>query len=323
MLSKLSVFVAALLLLSPVSAQSQEKTKLTIGSSLVAEAPQYVVALDKGLFAKNGIDVKTVSFTSGREGFEALIGGQLDVVLMAEFPAVVGVMRHQKFSVVSILSRYNGSRIIAKGSGELASIKDLAGKRIGVTVGTNTHYMLDRELAKAGISAEIVNVGPSDLVPALVRGDIDAAAPFPNYYGGAKRTLGDQYQELRIPSYGTNFVLAAKQEVIDDNPKAIQQVLAAMLEAEKIVNDDPSEAQQIVAKMVGGVQSIEAIRAGWPEYEYRLTLDDKFVDLLLDEGKWIAGLGLIKGVEPSEELFRSAVAKGPLASVAPDRVTLH
>jgi NitT/TauT family transport system substrate-binding protein len=144
-------------LLTATFACAQEK--VTVGGGPVAEVPQFIVASDRKLWDSRGLNVVVTPFATGRESFEALIGGQLDLAIMAEFPAVVGAMRDQKFAVVGVLSRYVSNRIIAK-SDKPMSIADLAGKPVGVTIGTNTHFMLDEAVRKAGIKIETVNVGP-------------------------------------------------------------------------------------------------------------------------------------------------------------------
>ncbi|EWY41788.1 ABC transporter substrate-binding protein [Skermanella stibiiresistens SB22] len=315
-------FLAAAILIAPTLAHAAEPRQLVIGGGPIAEVPQFTVALDRQLFQEQGLTVQVLPFASGREGFEALIGGQLDLVIMAEFPAVVGAMRKQDFGIVARISRYDANRVITKGATKPESIKDLAGRKIGVTVGTNAHFMLTQEMKKAGVTAEIVNVGPPDLIPALVRGDIDAAAPFPSFYAGAKRTLGDQYQEIMATSYGTNFVLAATRKLIDGDPAAIGKVLTALLKAEASIEADPAAAKETVARVAGRVLSPAAIAASWPEYQYRVSLNDELLDLLVQEGEWIAERRMIKNVEPTRELFRGALATGPLAAVAPDRVSL-
>ncbi|MDT8264933.1 ABC transporter substrate-binding protein, partial [Roseomonas sp. DSM 102946] len=139
-------------------------------------------------FGAAGLAPAVTNFPTGREAFEALIGGQVDLAMMAELPVVVGALRAQKFGVVGTLSRYRGMRIVTKKQGGTAPmLATLAGRKFGVTLGTNTHFMLMSELATAGIQAEIVNIGPADLIAALARGDVDAAAPFPNAYAGTRR----------------------------------------------------------------------------------------------------------------------------------------
>ncbi|MBM3607669.1 MAG: ABC transporter substrate-binding protein, partial [Alphaproteobacteria bacterium] len=134
------------------------------------QTPQVDVAMAKGYFKEAGLEIQMVAFPTGREGFEALIGGQVDVTFMAEFPAAVGLLRGQKFGIIADLARFRGSRIIASAKRtQLKSAADLKGLRLGTTLGTNADFFLSEVLSAAGVTAEVVNANPGDLVPALAR----------------------------------------------------------------------------------------------------------------------------------------------------------
>lgn len=204
-----------------VSTATADTTKVVIGGGPYLDIPQLSVAMDKNLWAEHELEAEVIPFRSGRAAFEALLGGGLDLAFMAEFPAVIGAMREQNFKVIAEMSQYKATRIIHGGDPEIDTVAELAGKPVGLTAGTNVHYMLEIELAAAGVEIEIVSVGPPDIVPALVRGDIFAGAMFPSFYAGAKKALGDKYQEIPVDSYGAHFILVATQKLIDENPDAV------------------------------------------------------------------------------------------------------
>tara|TARA_R110000737_G_scaffold187040_2_gene209757 strand:+ start:1812 stop:2072 length:261 start_codon:yes stop_codon:yes gene_type:complete len=68
----------------PVLAQAETLTGASIPNPLT---PQVDIARAKGYFGVAGVEVDLVSFPSAREGVEALLGEQVDVACMAEFPA--------------------------------------------------------------------------------------------------------------------------------------------------------------------------------------------------------------------------------------------
>ncbi len=321
MLKKISIIMIgmALYLLSS-NALAQKKRALKIGWGPFPDVPQISQAVDKNLWKDEGLDVKIVPFFSGRASFEALLGGQLDFAIIAEFPAVIGAMQKQKFGILSRMSQYQATRIISKKG--IHSVKDLAGRKVGTTVGTNVHFLLDVELQKAGVKAEVVSSAPPDLLPALVRGDIDAAVMFPSFYAGAKKALGDQYQEVMTPSYSTQFLLVGTEEMIDQSPETARSVLAALLMGEKLVIDDPAESQKTVSRVVGKAIGLAGIVTGWSEHEYKMGLDGALLELMLKEGQWIRATGKIKNVEPTKELFRPYFREEILKSLASDRVNL-
>ena len=167
--------LAAIASLIPLPLMAQD---IVFGWIANPSTPQVDVAMAEGYFEDAGLNVQIVPFVSGRETFEALIGGQIDVAFMAEFPAATGILTDQPFAIIAELSRYQGMRIIGKGE-PLSSIEDLAGKRIGTSIGTNADYYLSEVLAAGDVQTEIVNAASSDLVAALSRGDVDMIVPFP------------------------------------------------------------------------------------------------------------------------------------------------
>lgn len=316
-----SVITAAALSVIAAGAWSQD-ARITFGGGAYLDIPQLSVAMDHQLFAKHGLDVNVIPFQSGRDAFEALLGGQLDLAVMAEFPAVVGAMREQKFKVVAELSQYRATRIIHAGDAAIDAVADLDGKPIGVTAGTNVHFWLENELKAAGIEAEIVSVGPPDIVPALARGDIFAGAMFPSFYAGAKSILGERYQEIPISSYNTHFILVATQDIIDGNPDAVTATLSALLEAENVVVSDPTESHAAVSRVLGGMLRPDDVAAAAASYEFNVNLDRTLVDLMVDQGVWINARGSIRGDVPTDESISAYVDASFLSAIDASRVSL-
>lgn len=323
-MTRLRLSLAALLLgaVSSLPAQAQQLRNVSIGWGAYADVPQIAQAADKNLWKDEGIAAKIIPFASGRESLEALLGGQLDFAIVTEFPVTTGAMRNAKFGALAVLSRFRGGRIIGTSDIGMNSLQDLAGKKIGTIVGGNWHFGLDDALQKAGVKPEYVNIAQSDTIAALVRGDIQASGMFPTGYGAAKRALGAKYKEIRLTDYAPLFVLIATLDIIEKQPDVARKVLATLIKGEALVAKDAKESQETVARYVGKAMTIEAIREGWPEYEFNIKLDRATVDLLVREGRWIRDRGLIKNVEPTDALFRSFLRDGPLRAVAPDRVRL-
>ncbi|CAN0606392.1 unnamed protein product, partial [Ectocarpus sp. 12 AP-2014] len=167
-----SLFGAASALV--LSAGLAAADKITIGTAPNLQTLPIVVAMSEGYFAEEGIELETVKFTSGRRALEALIGGQLDVAFMAEYPVSIASLREQPFGTFTTLSRYTANRMISKDSIGFEDPSSLEGKKIGTTKGSNTEFFTEALLEQFGVKAEVINVSPPDIVPALARGDIDA-----------------------------------------------------------------------------------------------------------------------------------------------------
>ena len=306
-----------------VSTAPADTTKVVIGGGPYLDIPQLSVAMDKNLWAEYDLEAKVIPFRSGRAAFEALLGGGLDLAFMAEFPAVIGAMRDQDFKVIAEMSQYKATRIIHGGDPEIDTVAELAGKPVGLTAGTNVHYMFEIELAAAGVEVEIVSVGPPDIVPALVRGDIFAGAMFPSFYAGAKKALGDKYQEIPIDSYGTHFILVATQKLIDENPDSVTNALKALYAGEQVVKSDPAASHQSVSNVLGGTLKPEDVASASENYAFNMQINQEMLELMVDEGEWINARGSIKGDPPTIDSIRPYIDGSFLASIDESRVSLN
>lgn len=322
MLKKLKIlrFVFAALLLS-ASGNAIAK-EIVLGSAPNLQTVPILVAIDKGYFKEQNITLKLVKFVSGRRALEALIGGQLDIAFMAEYPVAIAALRSQKFATISTLSRYLANRLISKGSIGFKTLKDLNGKKIGTTKGSNTEFFTERLIKKSGIKVEVLNVSPPDIVPALARGDIDAGVMFPDFYPAAKKALGDDYREFKSDAYVAQFVLSASPEMLKERPQEVAGFLKALIKAEKFIKSDPTEAQMIYSKATSGRVTPQMAKARWSEADYAIGLNKGLVDLLVAEAKWVVSKGKITG-EATAETMKKFLDTGPLMSIDPSRVTIN
>lgn len=295
---------------------------IRLGSAPNLQTVPIVVAEANGYFAEEGIELELTKFTSGRRALEALIGGQLDVAFMAEYPVSIASMREQPFGTFTTLSRYVANRLISKGSIGFEDISSLEGKKIGTTKGSNTEFFTERLLETNGVSAEVINVSPPDIVPALARGDIDAGVMFPDFYASAAKVLGDDYREFRSDAYVAWFVLSATPDMLENRPAELEGFLRALIKAEEYIKAEPEGAQMALAEAMEGVMSLELIKSRWAEAEYEIGLANGLLDVLEVEANWVVSKGMVD-VEPSRELIKKYLATGPLSAVDASRITLE
>ncbi|MCR9087698.1 MAG: ABC transporter substrate-binding protein [Rhodobacteraceae bacterium] len=307
-------------ILVPSAALAEE---LTFAWTPNPQTPQVDVAIEKGYFEEAGLDINYVAFRTGREGFEAMLGGQVDVTFMAEFPAAVGALTGQDFGIIGDLARFTGSRVIVNTSGGEVSIPtDLAGKKIGTTLGTNVNFYLDQILTDAGIEAELVSAAPPDLVPAVARGDVDAIVPFPSFYSAARTTLGENYGELRVPGYQVHYILSASPEMINDRPDVLEAFMGALAKADADVQADPAAAMAAVSASMTGAMSPEELAVMWQDVDIGLNLKTGLAELLVAEADWILAQGVVKGEALTLEDMLGNFAPDALMAVMPDAVSL-
>ena len=181
MLEKLAGTLLALLLISaPASAQ----TKVTIavgGGACLCYLPT-VLANQLGEYEKAGLKVDLVDLKGGSDALKAVLGGSADVVSGYFDHCVNLAARKQELQSFVVYDRYPGEVLVVSPAhtAEIKSIKDVAGKKVGVSApGSSTDFFLKFLLKKNGIdpaSVAVIGVGlGATAVAAMEQGQIDAA----------------------------------------------------------------------------------------------------------------------------------------------------
>ena len=173
----------ALALGAPAHAQALEKPKITFGvggKSLFYYLP-LTIALQKGYFKSEGLDVEVQDFPGGARALQALLGGSVDVVSGAFEHTITQQAKGQNIEALVLQGKYAGI-VLAMSKAKAATYKspaDLKGMKIGVTApGSSTNMFVNVLLAKAKLppdSVAIIGVGATaGAVAIMKRGEIDA-----------------------------------------------------------------------------------------------------------------------------------------------------
>jgi NitT/TauT family transport system substrate-binding protein len=173
-----------LLALAMTSGLAAAQSKITIavgGGSCLCYLPT-VLARQLGEFEKAGLAVELVDLKGGSDALKAVIGGSADVVSGYFDHCVNLAAKKQELVSFVVYDRYPGLVLVVspKHTSEIKSIKDLAGKKVGVSApGSSTDFYLKYLLKKNGLdptSAAVIGVGlGATAVAAMEQGQIDAA----------------------------------------------------------------------------------------------------------------------------------------------------
>jgi NitT/TauT family transport system substrate-binding protein len=182
-IGKLAGTLLALMLTAPL-AQADSKTKVSIavgGGSCLCYLPT-VLAKQLGEFDKAGIDAQLIDLKGGSDALKAVLGGSADVVSGYFDHCVNLAAKKQELVSFVVYDRYPGLVLVVSPSHakDISSIKDLAGKKVGVSApGSSTDFFLKYLLKKNGLDptrAAVIGVGlGATAVAAMEQGQIDAA----------------------------------------------------------------------------------------------------------------------------------------------------
>src|SRR4030088_3257195 len=178
---RLAATLLALVLMADLAA-AQSKITIAVGGGACLCYLPTVLAKQLGEFDKAGLAVELVDLKGGSDALRAVLGGSADVVSGYFDHCVNLAAKKQELQSFVVYDRYPGLVLVVSPShtGEIKSIKDLAGKKIGVSApGSSTDFFLKYLLKKNGVdpdSAAVIGVGlGATAVAAMEQGQIDAA----------------------------------------------------------------------------------------------------------------------------------------------------
>jgi NitT/TauT family transport system substrate-binding protein len=172
---KCTLAAAAMLLAG--AAQAQDVIRLGNLKFAHYGAVSYI----KEIAPKCGIKVDEKVFPKGLDVMQAIIAGELDVGTTASEAAISGRASGAPIYVVAGFAK-GGARLVSRADLAIKSVKDLKGKKVGVTRGGIQEVLLMAQLQAAGLSADsaagkdvqLVYLAFADLNQALLGKNIDA-----------------------------------------------------------------------------------------------------------------------------------------------------
>jgi NitT/TauT family transport system substrate-binding protein len=133
-LSRLAATLLALVLTSDLAAAQSKVTIAVGGAGCLCYLPT-VLALQLGEFKRAGLAVDLVDLKGGSDALRAVLGGSADVVSGYFDHCINLAAKKQELVAFVVYDRYPGEVLVVSPAhtGEIKSIKDLAGKKVGVT----------------------------------------------------------------------------------------------------------------------------------------------------------------------------------------------
>ena len=247
-MKKILLSVAAVAL--AFAAQAQE-TKVAIGISGWTGFAPLTLALQAGLFKKQGLDV-SIKKIPQKDRHLAIASGDIQCAATTVETWVVwnanGVATTQIFQLDK---SYGADGMVVKPG--ITSIKDLKGKTVAADApGTAPYFGLAWMLAKNGLSikdVKVVNLSPQAAANAMIAGTegIDAAMTYEPYLGAvrAKPEAGKIIATtLDYPMVMDTFGCTPK--FLADNPRAAQALANAYFDALDMIKAEPKKSFEIM-----------------------------------------------------------------------------
>jgi len=233
--------------------------KLAFGGSVTwfGQVP-FMVAIEKGYFAEQGIEVEYKTILTSGDRVSALTAGSVDFSNMGVIAAISHMSQGNKsFYYIGNVDDSPGNEGCYAKPG-INSFKELSGKKVAAN--TSAEITMHGLLRANGMKIEditFLNLPPNEMAGALAKGDVDAACMwFPIMDNVMKGTPGgkmvgmdtdtDTYK--KYGSMGAPDIVLLSKKLVDERPDVAKKLVAAIYKGVDFVIANPEESAKLTMK---------------------------------------------------------------------------
>lgn len=213
-----------------------------------------LVLKDKGWledeFKKDNIKISFVESQGSNKSLEFLKSNSIDFGSAAGSAGLISKAKGAPIQAVYVFSKPEWSALVTKSNSTIKSVKDLKGKKVAVTLGTDPYILLLRALDEAGLSKDDIQLIPlqhSDGAAALLSGQVDAWSGLDPIMARLQVENGAKlfYRNVDFNTYG---LLDVRNDFAKNYPEYVGRVIKIYDKARKWIIANPEEAQKLLEK---------------------------------------------------------------------------
>jgi ABC-type nitrate/sulfonate/bicarbonate transport system substrate-binding protein len=277
------------------------------------------VAFAQGYFAAEGVEVRAVECAAGPRCMRALFDGVVQLAAVSELPVVFNSFDRSDYAIIATLvTSTRNINLIGRKSAGVTGPEQLAGKKIGVIVGSSSHYFLDAYLLFHGIDpkqVQVVGVQSENMAAMIERGQVDAVVGYSRHMGTVAKVLGADAVAMDNPRiYTDSYNLIADRQTLIEREDDLVRVLRALQRAQRFIAEQPQKAKEIM----GARAKLEPafVDAIFPGFNYRLSLEQSLLSTMEGEARWAMREGHVTADRRMPN-YLDYVEPGPLRKAVP------
>lgn len=303
--------------------QSNEKTSINLAevTRSLFYAPQYV-ALEKGFFEEEGLDVELTTAWGGDKTMTALLSDNADIVLVGSETSIYVYAQDSKDYAINFaqLTQTDGTFLVAKEPQDHFSWEDTTGRSfLGQRKGGMPQMVGEFVLKKHGIDPHSdldlsQNIDFANIPGAFVSGDYD----YVQLFEPTASIMEKEGQGYVVASFGEESgkvpytVFMTKQSFLTDNEDVAIRFTKAIYKAQQWVYDNSSVDIAKVLQPYFDDTDLDMLAASLERYKNQHSFA---TDPILDEEEWdnlktiMDEAGELPADIPYEDLVNTDIAK--------------
>lgn len=230
-----------------------EKVDFQLNWKITGNHAAYYVALEKGWFEENGLDVNIIIGQGSGYTVQALDTGKADIGIADAPVAVSGRTKGAEVTIVGILfDQHPNSMFFWKDSG-ITEPQDIVGKTVAVPAGDGHMVMWPAWAKQIGVdpdSVDFVNIEPSAKIATLASRQADVVFELYTSMPFYKNSMPpEEVGNILWSDYGFDVYahsIVGRDAFIEENPEAVQAFLDAAYRGWQFALENPREAIEIL-----------------------------------------------------------------------------
>ncbi|HTO60414.1 MAG TPA: ABC transporter substrate-binding protein [Bradyrhizobium sp.] len=265
------IFAFALVATALANGPCHAEGKIQIGCTATSDCASAMVAVDEGLFKKQGLDAEMVLIGINSNIPAAIlsnsiqVGGPTSTVFLQAADGGLDLVAISGASVMSPVSNGNIAAFVRNGI-TIKEPKDFVGKKVGAPgIGAFLHVLFVKWLVEKGVDPKSVNfveVSFPTMADTIKSGSVDAvltAEPFVTRMTSAGLgAVGARYG-AELNRSEPIILYAASRDWVEKNPDTLKKFRAAIAEGAAIVNSDAEKTSAAIAKFTK--QPLELVKS--------------------------------------------------------------
>lgn len=292
---------------APKTTSSSLKTVSVAYMPGVSAGGELVASAKNGYFAKAGLKVNPVRFSSGPTEVDAMASGKVDFAYLG--PGALFLAAQHRAVIIGV-TNLSTSDYVMTDSPSITNASKLSGHSVMVTKGTTGEMILYITLHKSGLplsSVHLINGSPAEITAAMSSGKVHSAATWSPYANEIQsrqpktRVLGSDAH--LYPKVGLTSVWVVTPSYLKNHPKTVEKFMEAQLNANQYYVTHMNQLVQPLSKFISVPSKIVSESNGGAKWISSSTLASEYANGTVS--KWLSGevnifvkMGLLKSAVP-------------------------